>query len=136
MNVYISELKQNHDIVILAEDSGCHLIRAVLQDVLPGDILDKYQSLSRTEYPTLQQFISNAQEVADRIARKQKNLNKDQNNSGAQIRTPQNASASNSTIPITILAVNTQIPKPKPVNKFLFCGIKVIYLVGAQYFLQ
>ena len=53
LNVYISELKINHDIDILAEDSGCHLIRAVVHDILPGDILDKYQSITGEEYPSL-----------------------------------------------------------------------------------
>ena len=121
LSVYINELKLNHNIDILAEDSGCHLIRAVLQDILPGDILDKYQNLLGSEYPTLEQFISKAQDVADRIARKQKNHSKDKNNSGSLNSTPQNASASNSTIPSTISAVNTQIPKPKPVNKCMIC---------------
>ena len=83
LNVYISELKQNHEIDILAENSGRQLIRAVVQDILPGDILDKYQILTGVEYPTLEQFISNAQKVAERICRKQKNKQRDGNNSGA-----------------------------------------------------
>ena len=73
LNVYISELKQNHGIDILAENSGCQPIRAVVHDILPGDILDKYQTLTGVEYPILEQIISNAQKVAERICRKQKN---------------------------------------------------------------
>ena len=53
LNVYISELKINHGIDILAEESGCYLIRAVVHDILPGDILDKYQSITGVEYPSL-----------------------------------------------------------------------------------
>ena len=124
LNVYINEQKLNHGIDILAEDSGCHLIRAVLQDILPGNILDKYQSLTGSEYPSLAQFISKAQEVADRIARKHKNFNKDQNNPGNQNSTPQNANASNTTIPTTIAAVNTRPTKPFKVKKCLFCDDK------------
>ena len=120
MNVYINELKLNHGIDILAEDSGCHLIRAVLQDILPGDILDKYQSLTGSEYPSLEQFISKAQEVADRIARKHKNFNKDQNNPGNQNSSSQNANAS--TIPSSISAINTRPTKPFKVKKCLFCA--------------
>ena len=47
--------------------------------MLPGDILDKYQTLTGVEYPTLQQFIDKAQEVGDRITRSQKNKQKDGN---------------------------------------------------------
>ena len=120
LNVYINELKLNHGIDILAEDSGCHLIRAVLQDILPGDILDKYQSLTGSEYPSLAHFISKAQEVADRIARKHKNFNKDQNNPGNQNSSSQNANAS--TIPSSISAINTRPTKPFKQKKCLFCG--------------
>ena len=83
LNVYISELKINHGIDILAEQSGCHLIRAVVHDILPGDIMDKYQSITGVEYPSLKQFIDKARDVADRINRKQRNHEKDQNNSGS-----------------------------------------------------
>ena len=51
LNVYILKFKLNLAIDILAENSGCQLIRAVLHNILPGDNLDKYQSLTGTEYP-------------------------------------------------------------------------------------
>ena len=121
LNVYINELKLNHNINILAENSGCHLVRAVLHEILPGDILDKYQSLTGSEYPTLEQFIANAQEVADRIARKKKNYNKDENNSGSLNSTSQNSIDPNSTNPSTISAVNTRPAKSFKPKACLFC---------------
>ena len=125
LNVYISELKQNHEIDILAENSGRQLIRAVVQDILPGDILDKYQILTGVEYPTLEQFISNAQKVAERICRKQKNKQRDGNNSGATSNNlSQNAdNIVTSPIPSTISAVNTQ-PSKRKTKVCLFCGSK------------
>ena len=57
LKVYMSELKTNHEIDILAETPGRHLIRAAVHDMLPGDILEKYQTLTGVEYPTLRQFI-------------------------------------------------------------------------------
>ena len=113
LNVYISELKQNHEIDILSENSGHPLIRAVVQDILPGDILDKYQTLTGVEYPTLEQFISNAQKVAERICRKQKNKQRDGNNSGANSNNVSQNAANivTSTIPSSISAVNTYVSK-------------------------
>ena len=124
LNVYISELKQNHGIDILAENSGRQLIRAVVQDILPGDILDKYQILTGVEYPTLEQFISNAQKVAERICRKQKNKQKDGNNSGTNSNNVSQNAANivTSTIPSSISTVNTRPSRPFKPKKCLFCG--------------
>ena len=52
LNVFIGELKRHHEVDILAEKSGSELVRAIVHDILPGDILDKYQSLTGQEYPT------------------------------------------------------------------------------------
>ena len=123
LNVYISELKINHGIDILAEQSGCHLICAVVQDILPGDIMDKYQSITGVEYPSLQQFIDLARKVADRIKLKHRNQDKDHNNSGSLKSTSQNLKFNpNSTIPSNISAVNKQFTKSKPVKKCLLCN--------------
>ena len=57
LNVFISELKRSHNIDIMSEVSGQQIMRALIHDMLPGDILDKYQSLTGTEYPSLVQFM-------------------------------------------------------------------------------
>ena len=110
LKVYISELKNNHGIDIMAESSGENLVRAVIHDILQGEILDKYQSLTGKEYPTLNDFLSKAQEIADRLVRKQKNFQKGSNHKFTNVSpssTPlqQNTPVS-STIPANISTIN------------------------------
>ena len=99
LDVYLSDLKLNHGIDILAEISGRHLIRAVVHDILPGDILDKYQTLTGTEYPSLEQYVSKAQEVAKRISQRQKNKQKDVNANNSNVPSQNLDDSINSTDP-------------------------------------
>ena len=80
--------------------------------------------MTGVEYPTLEQFIANAQKVAERICRKQKNKQREETNSGTTGNNlSQNvANTITSTIPSTISTVNTHTPKPKPVKKCMFCN--------------
>ena len=82
LNVFISELKRSHNIDIMSEVSGQQIMRALIHDMLPGDILDKYQSLTGTEYPSLVQFIDKARDVCDRLIAKKKNRDKDRMKDG------------------------------------------------------
>ena len=127
LEVYITELNNNHEIDILAETSGANLLRAVIHDVLPGEILDKYQSLSGKEYPTLNDFLTRAQEVADRMARKQKNFHKGSNSklsNGSSTGTPvQQENSATSTIPASISTLNKRLPPYKrKVSNCMFCS--------------
>ena len=102
---------------ILAEKSGSELVRAIIHDILPGDIMDKYQSLTGQEYPTLQQFVDKARDVADRLQQKRRN----RDNSDQQ-KQPKHVKEENTT---TISPVGKQ---QKPPLKFrskrpcLFCA--------------
>ena len=119
LEVYLSELKLNHGIDILAENSGRHLIRAVVHDLLPGDILDKYQTMTGQEYPTLEQFVTKAQEVANRICQRNRNKQKDDNSNSSQ---KPDVSVT-STIPASISTVNSRTTqKPKKKKRCWFCG--------------
>ena len=68
-------------------------MRAVIHDVLPGNILGMYQSVTGSEYPTLEDFLSKSRTVADRLTLKYKNQQK---NSGSE---PTNSSANSKFTP-------------------------------------
>ena len=128
LKVYISELKNNHNIDIMAESSGENLVRAVIHDTLPGEILDKYQSLTGKEYPTLNDFLSKAQVIAERLVRKQKNFPKGSNSKPANVSSPstpfQQDAPGSSTVPASISSVNKRsFPRKKPLN-CMFCSSK------------
>ena len=118
LKVYISELKNNHGIDIMAESSGENLVRAVIHDVLQGEILDKYQSLTGKEYPTLN-------EIADRLVRKQKNFQKGSNHKSTNVSpssTPQQNTPVASTIPANISTINRKFPSKRKPYSCMFCS--------------
>ena len=99
LEVYLSELKLNHGIDILAKNSGRELIRALLHDNLPGDILDRYQTLTGKEYPTLVEFVDKTRLVANRISQKNKNKLKEDSSKNSKL----GASAITSALPLAFL---------------------------------
>ena len=112
----------------MSEVSGQQIMRALIHDMLPGDILDKYQSLTGTEYPSLLQFIDKAREVCDRLIAKKKNRDKDRMRDGNSSNVKHNTKHHHtkvqeevtSTVPTNISAINSGIsPKKKPC---MFCG--------------
>ena len=119
LEVYLSELKLNHGIDILSEKSGCELIRALVHDILPGDILDKYQTVTGKEYPTLAEFVSKAQLVANRISQRNKNKLKEESSNNSQ---KSETSVITSTLPATISTVNSQTTHRNKRKSCMFCG--------------
>ena len=116
LEVYLSELKLNHSIDILAENSGRELIRALLHENLPGDILDRYQTITGKEYPTLVEFIEKAQLVANRISQRNKNKLKEDSSNNPKLGAP----AITSTLPSSISNVNSHTKFKKKLC--IFCG--------------
>ena len=120
LKVYLSELKQHHSIDILTDEpagsnSGSHLVRNVVHDNLPGYILDRYQTLSCKEYPSLDEFFNLAQTVADRLNLVNKNRTKDSNdaNRNSSQKSSQNTDISTSNPTSTIPAAVTHISSGK-----------------------
>ena len=103
LEVYLSELKLNHAVDILSETSGTQLLRSLVHDTMPGDILDKYQTITGKEYPTLAEFISKAQIVANRISQKTRNKLKEESSNNSQ----KLETSVTSTIPASISTVNS-----------------------------
>ena len=117
LNVFIGELKRHHEVDILAEKSGSELVRAIVHDILPGDILDKYQSLTGQEYPTLQQFISKARDVADRLTQKRRN----RDNSDHQ-KQPKHIEEITPTATISTIGKQQNYPLKQKSKICMFCG--------------
>ena len=65
--------------------SGAELVRAAIHEMLPGRMLSMYQSLSKAEYPSLNDFLTKSKEVVDRLTSKHKNDQK--NNTGSNYQT-------------------------------------------------
>ena len=84
--------------------------------MLLGDILEKYQTLTGKEYPSLEQFVAKAQEVADRINRRNRNKQKDDNSNNSQ---KPDASIT-STIPASVSTVNSRATH-KQKKTCMFC---------------
>ncbi|CAL4079762.1 unnamed protein product, partial [Meganyctiphanes norvegica] len=85
--------------------------------------MDKYQSLTGNEYPTLDEFLSKAQDVAARIARKNKNKLIESGNVTDNTPKKLNLNAE-STIPSSITTVGFHKPQggaSKKVKKCIFC---------------
>ena len=58
----------------LSEEPAVSLVRHIVQNSLPGQIINTYQMTCTTERPSLADFFSKARDVVDRILRKEKNL--------------------------------------------------------------
>ena len=124
LRVQISELSKNYDTDV-STGAAAEILRVVIHDALPGNILSMYQSLAGTERPSLQDFLSKSREVADRLTTKQKNKQKN-NSCSKSSETPSTTKASSeaplSTIPASITAVGKNFPtKRNPPRKKKTC---------------
>ena len=129
--VHLAELASGHNLNVLQqdeEDMGQNLCRCVIHNALPGYILDQYQTLVHKTYPSLYDFLTKCQEVADRVNRKNKNKI---NNSGKTTPILQTGAAATnndivSTIPQSVNALGAHAPRSNggyraPVRLCIYC---------------
>ena len=126
LKVNLNELKSNHGVDILNEAAASNILRAIIHDMLPGKILSMYQSLSKAEYPSLDDFLTKFKEVADHLILKHKNEQKNSgsksSNNAANSKATPSTDVSLSTIPTNVSAVaKTMPPKSNKPRKKRFC---------------
>ena len=128
LRVQINELNKNHAIDVKA-NAAAELVRVIIHDALPGNILSMYQSLTSSEYPSLDDFLTKSRTVADRLISKQKNQNKNttgsKSGSSANSKPTPSAEIPLTTIPTNISSVAKTVPpkgnKPRRMKSCLFC---------------
>ena len=116
-------------LIFRSEVSGSNLLRAIIHDVLPGNILGMYQSVTGSEYPTLDDFLSKSRTVADRLTTKYKNQQKNsgsKSNNAANSKPNLSTEVTLSTTPTNVSAVAKTVPpksnKPRKKRFCFFCS--------------